>query len=107
MQFWHTSECHSKVKECNSHSMTQLITLSQRERVKFVSEHHGLIARVARRCHVSNSLVSRVLRGTNTSKRVNTALDSEINKEIRKAQKQQERWAAKSVPDPGPEEAVA
>ena len=75
--------------------MTQVITLSQRERVTFVSEHHGLIARVARRCHVSNSLVSRVLRGINTSKRVSSALDSEIQKEIRKLQKQQQRWAAK------------
>jgi hypothetical protein len=92
--------------------MTQVITLSQRERVTFVSEHHGLIARVARRCHVSNSLVSRVLRGINTSKRVSSALDAEINKEIRKAQKQQERWAAQltapaKATDPAPEEAEA
>lgn len=75
--------------------------------MKFVSEHHGLIARVARRCHVSNSLVSRVLRGTNTSERVNLALDAEIRKEIRKIQKQHERWVAKVSGPVEPEGAVA
>jgi hypothetical protein len=92
--------------------MSQSVALSKREREKFALEHPGLLTRVAKRCSVSHSLVSRVLHGTNTSKRVDLAIDAEISKEIRKIQKQHERWAAKlTAPaketDPGPEEAVA
>jgi hypothetical protein len=83
-----------------------LVTLSQRERESFVSQHHGLLMRVAKKCSVSHSLVSRVFHGLNTSKRVQKALDAEINRAMRKEQK---RWAAKAVvlATTAPEEAVA
>jgi hypothetical protein len=81
------------------------LALSQREKEIFVSQHHGLLMRVAKRCKVSHSLVSRVFHGLNTSKRVQKALDTEINRAILKDQK---RWAAKTVPSAAaPEEAVA
>jgi hypothetical protein len=93
------------------------ITLSQRERETFVSQQHGLLMRVAKHCHVSHSLVSRVFHGLNTSARVQKALDTEINRALRKVQRQQERWQAKAAapkeretaaPETGPEiEAVA
>jgi hypothetical protein len=75
--------------------MSQSVALSKREREKFAQEHPGLLTRVAKRCSVSHSLVSRVLHGTNTSKRVDLAIDVEISKEIRKIQKQHDKWAAK------------
>jgi hypothetical protein len=94
--------------------MSHVIALSKGEREKFAQEHHGLLTRVAKRCHVSHSLVSRVLHGTNTSKRVDQAIDAEIRRELRKMQKQHERWAAKlagpakvTEPESGPEAAVA
>jgi hypothetical protein len=87
--------------------MSPTVTLSKGEREKFAQEHPGLITRVAKRCRVSHSLVSRVLHGTNTSKRVDLAIDAEIRREIRKITKQQERWAAKLTGPPAPEEAVA
>jgi hypothetical protein len=84
------------------------VTLSQREKESFVSQHHGLLMRVAKKCRVSHSLVSRVFHGLNTSRRVQKALDTEINRTMRKTQRQQERWAAKTVvPATVPEEAVA
>jgi Bacterial regulatory proteins, lacI family len=81
------------------------VTLSRREKEIFVSQHHGLLTRVAKKCGVSHSLVSRVFHGLNTSSRVQKALNTEINRAIRKEQK---RWAAKPVvPVTAPEEAVA
>jgi hypothetical protein len=81
------------------------VTLSRREKENFVSQHHGLLMRVAKKCRVSHSLVSRVFHGLNTSARVQKALDTEINRAMRKEQK---RWAAKAaVPVTAPEQAVA
>jgi hypothetical protein len=81
------------------------VTLSRREKESFVSQHHGLLMRVAKKCKVSHSLVSRVFHGLNTSSRVQKALDTEIKRAMRKEQK---RWAAKAVvPATVPEEAVA
>jgi len=71
--------------------MTHTATLSQRDREKFVLAHPGLMMRVAKKCEVSHSLVSRVLRSLNTSKRVSQAIDAEIRNEIRREQ----RWKAK------------
>jgi hypothetical protein len=81
------------------------VTLSRREKENFVSQHHGLLMRVAKKCGVSHSLVSRVFHGLNTSQRVQKALDKEIKRAMLKEQK---RWAVKTVvPATAPEEAVA
>lgn len=98
--------------------MTQTATLSPRDREKFVLAHPGLMMRVAKKCEVSHSLVSRVLRGLNTSARVSHGIDAEIRNEMRRDERQHERWKAKlaanapvvapaPVVDPNEEAAVA
>lgn len=75
--------------------MSTTVALSKREREKFAAEHPGFLTQVAKRCNVSHSLVSRVIHGLNTSKRISQAIDAEIRKEIKKLEKQQARWKAK------------
>lgn len=65
--------------------------LTQKEKLALARNTYGLMARVARKCNVDNSLVSRVLRGINVSKRISTAIDAELDKELRKMERLHER----------------
>ena len=58
------------------------------KRRKFAKEHLGFMTRIAKQCKVSHSLVSRVLHGQMTSKRVSEAIDCEIRVELER----QELW---------------
>jgi len=58
--------------------------LTPKHRLALAKSAHGLMARVARRCAVDPALVSRVIRGRDTSRRVTKAIDKELAKELKR-----------------------
>ena len=61
-------------------ALTQLATLSETDRVLLLHRHKGLLQRVAERCRVHPSLVSRVFHGRAHSARVERELDKALGK---------------------------
>ena len=60
--------------------MTQLETLTEIDRVMLLRRHKGLLRRVAKRCQVHPSLVSRVFHGKARSARVERQLEKALSR---------------------------
>ena len=63
-----------------SHNMTRRASLSQSQRLMVLHRHRGLLQRVAERCGVHPSLVSKVFHGKARSARVERELERALGK---------------------------